>query len=80
MRKDARAWRPFLKKIIDFLLKANPDVQFILLGSIASEIDPLLTQPGLKKFYAEHPYNISFIRNPLVQAFFKPLHLLRFSR
>jgi uracil-DNA glycosylase len=77
VRKDARAWRPFLKHTMDYLLQNKPDVQFILLGNIANEIDPLITQPGVKKFYAEHPYNISFINNPEVLAFFKPLHLLR---
>ncbi|MDR3478791.1 MAG: uracil-DNA glycosylase [Gammaproteobacteria bacterium] len=77
VRKDARAWRPFLKHTMDHLLQKKPDVQFILLGNIANEIDPLIPQPGIKKFYAEHPYNISFIHNPEVLKFFKPLHLLR---
>ncbi len=77
VRKDARAWKPFLKHIIQFLIEKRPDVGFILLGNIANEIDPLITQSATHKFYAEHPYNISFINNPTVLDFFRPLHLLR---
>lgn len=76
VRKDARAWKPFLKHIIEFLLEKKPNVTFILLGNIANEIDPLITQPGAHKIYAEHPYNISFINNSTVLDFFRSLHLL----
>jgi uracil-DNA glycosylase len=77
VRKDARAWKPFLKTVLDHLLQQRPQVELILLGNIANEIDQLITQPGVKKFYAEHPYNLSFITNPTVLNFFRPLHLLR---
>lgn len=76
VQKDARAWQPFLKYVLDFLLQKRPHVQLILFGRIAHEIDQLLAQPNLKKLYAEHPYNHSFIDNTNVLAFFKPLHLL----
>lgn len=77
VRKDARAWKPFLEQVINFLLAKRPTVQLVLLGNIANEIDPLIHQPNTKKFYAEHPYNISFITNATVLDFFKPLHLLK---
>ena len=77
VRQDARAWRPFLAHVLQFLIQAQPQVEFILLGNIANEIDALLPQPGLKKLYAEHPYNISFINNPVVLDFFRPFHLLK---
>ena len=76
VRKDARQWKPFIAAVMRYLIEKNPGTQFILLGNIANEIDPLLTQPGLKKFYAEHPYNISFINNPTVLDFFRPFGLL----
>jgi uracil-DNA glycosylase len=76
VKLDARAWRHFLAAVLHFLIEKRPQVEFILLGNIANEIDPLIPQPGIKKLYAEHPYNISFIHNPVVQEFFKPLHLL----
>lgn len=75
--KDAKAWRPFLQILLDFLLERRPDVEFILFGRIASEIDPLITHGPANKLYAEHPYNLSFITNPKVLSFFKQLQLLR---
>lgn len=77
VKKDARLWQPFLSYIIDALIKERPNVQFLLLGNIANEIDPLITQPEIKKLYAEHPYNISFINNKEIIEFFRPFHLLR---
>jgi uracil-DNA glycosylase len=76
VRQDARAWKPFLKTVLDFLLAKRPSAELILLGNIANEIDPLITTPHTKKLYAEHPYNITFIHNPEIIDFFKPLHLL----
>jgi uracil-DNA glycosylase len=77
VKQDAKTWRPFLKVVLEFLIANNPKVEFILLGNIANQIDTLLTLPGLKKFYAEHPYNISFINNPTVLDFFRPFKLLK---
>jgi uracil-DNA glycosylase len=76
VRKDAYAWHPFIKTILDFLHHEQKDIQLILLGNIANIIDKLLNHHGIKTFYAEHPYNISFITNPKVIAFFRPFHLL----
>ncbi len=78
-QKDARAWYPFIKAILDVLLEKRPHIKFILLGRIAFAIEPILQnhhQP-LEKLYAEHPYNHSFITNPKILSFFKPLHLLK---
>lgn len=77
VRKDALAWQPFIKHILDFLYKQRPHVQLILLGNVANTLDKVIANPTIKKWYAEHPYNISFITNPKVIEFFKPLHLLR---
>jgi uracil-DNA glycosylase len=75
-QKDARAWQPFIKEVLDYLLQKRPNVKFILLGRIANTIDSLITQPQVEKLYAEHPYNLSFITNKEVIEFFKPLKLL----
>lgn len=77
VKKDAIAWQPFLKHILIFLSKKRPNVQLILLGNIAAQIDKITIDLDVKKFYSEHPYNISFITNPTVIEFFKPLSLLR---
>jgi len=76
VRKDAYAWHPFIKTILNFLHHERKDIQLILLGNIANIIDKLLNHHGIRAFYAEHPYNISFITNPKVIEFFKPFHLL----
>lgn len=75
--KDARAWSPFMGALLACLCKHRPHVKFILLGRIAKAIDQLLPPEAVDKLYAEHPYNISFITNPKILNFFKPLHLLR---
>lgn len=76
VRKDAAAWRPFIQHVFDFLLEKRPSLELILLGQIANEADKLTAGHTVKKLIAEHPYNISFIQNPDVIAFFKPLRLL----
>lgn len=77
VKKDAVAWHPFLKHILQFLLKNKPDIQLILFGQIANTIDKLVDLSNTTKLYAEHPYNISFISNAKVLDFFRPLHLLK---
>ncbi|OGT63660.1 MAG: hypothetical protein A3E85_05120 [Gammaproteobacteria bacterium RIFCSPHIGHO2_12_FULL_45_12] len=75
--KDARAWRPFTQLILNHLLNEQPNVSLILLGRIAREIDPLISCTSKQKLYAEHPYNLSFISNPVIRHFFSTLHLLK---
>jgi uracil-DNA glycosylase len=75
-KKDARAWQPFINHVLTYLLQQRPQVTFVLLGRIATTIDTLIPSSHAHKLYAEHPYNLSFITNPKVQAFFRPLQLL----
>ena len=78
---DAREWRNFTHTLLDNLLKTHPDVKILLLGNIANLIDKSISDfPKSQKFYAEHPYNYTFIKNKQVQEFFKPLHLLLKTR
>ncbi len=76
VQKDARAWHPFAKHILHFIIEKRPEVQFILLGNIANSIEKLISHAEITRLYAEHPYNISFIQNPDIIRFFRPLHLL----
>lgn len=76
VKKDSRAWHPFIKHVLEFLFQKKPHIQLILLGNIANTIDQLVDHFEIKRLYAEHPYNISFINNQEVIDFFKPLHLL----
>lgn len=77
VHKDARAWQPFLTSVLDFLCHQRPDAHLILLGNLANTIDKLIEHLPNKRIYAEHPYNISFIHNPTVLNFFRPLNLLQ---
>lgn len=76
VQKDAKAWQPFLKSILDYLAKYRPNVQLLLFGNIANTIDKHIDK-RLPMLCAEHPYNISFITNDQILNFFKPFHLLR---
>lgn len=69
----ARQWRPFLNCLLDQLAE-KPDVKLILFGRIASMVNHI---ERFSCLISEHPYNISFITNPNVLTFFKPLDLLR---
>lgn len=73
--QDAKAWRPFMLYVLDALAKQQ-EVTLILWGAIAKTIDNESRLAAVPRFVAEHPYNISFITNPHVQAFFAPLQLL----
>lgn len=69
----ARHWKKFMQSILEQLAREKPDTQLILFGKIAEQIPQNTLPVGL---VAEHPYNISFINNPRVIDFFKPLDLL----
>lgn len=69
----ARQWRPFMASLLQSLERLRPECELILLGKIADQIPKTRLRVALQ---AEHPYNISFITNPQVINFFKPLDLL----
>jgi len=72
--KEARYWQPFIQSILRSLHQEKP--KLILFGKIAEMI---LSMPDAAYFdyiNAVHPYNLSFIHDKKIQAFFKPMHLL----
>lgn len=69
----ARHWRPFIHHLLKKLAHLQPSIKLVLLGKVAQT---LLESDFFSSFEAEHPYNISFITNEDVVAFFKPLDLL----
>lgn len=70
----ARHWRPFMRCLLEQLASFENNIQLILLGQIAKLMSDA---PLSSSLVAEHPYNISFITNPEVVAFFKPFDILR---
>jgi len=63
--------------VLASLSQARPNTTLILFGRVAETINSLPGMQEFKRFYAEHPYNLSFITNPQVLDFFRPLNLLR---
>jgi len=76
VQEDAKQWRNFIQVILNKVYEVNPKVELILFGKIAQQILPLLKYP-FKIIQAEHPYNLSFIENPLVLEYFRPLRILK---
>ena len=75
--KDAKAWAPFMSELLDCLLEHRPEATFILFGKIANTLQSILHHKPINVLCSEHPYNLSFITNPDILDFFRPLHLLR---
>lgn len=79
--KEAKAWRPFMKTILEALAEqsarvGNPLPVLVLWGKIAEQLESLHLAAQFPKAISEHPYNLSFILNSVMQALFKPMHLL----
>ena len=74
VRADAKAWQPFLLELLDFIASNRQNIQLIMFGNIAKILNSYTK--SFKRVISEHPYNISFIKNPAVLDFFRPLSLL----
>lgn len=79
--KEARAWQPFLFTVLDALASrggksASGAPTLVLWGKIAEQLSGLEPTARFSKVIAEHPYNLSFIRNQSMQKLFGPMHLL----
>jgi uracil-DNA glycosylase len=48
----------------------------VLWGKIAEQLKVLPSITHFPKAVSEHPYNLSFILNPVMQSLFGPMHLL----
>ena len=80
--KEARAWQPFLQEVLAALAThadttGKPTPTLVLWGKIAAQINALPFNTRFPKVQSEHPYNLSFIANPDMQALFGPMHLLK---
>lgn len=69
----AKNWQRFMLETLKQIKIARPHVKLILFGKIAKHFEGI---GDFSKLISEHPYNISFINNPKVVEFFKPLDLL----
>lgn len=77
--KDARAWRPFLRVVLESLaareLPGPPTL--VLWGKIAEQLAALEVTGRFPVARSEHPYNLTFISNRTMQELFGPMRLLQ---
>ena len=80
--KDAKAWQPLMSEVLEALAdkaasKQAPLPTLVLWGKVAEVMRGLPQTEQFPKAISEHPYNLTFIANPVMQALFKPMRLLR---
>ncbi|GAA4012414.1 uracil-DNA glycosylase [Actimicrobium antarcticum] len=75
--REARAWLPFLMIVMDALAELHPAPTLVLWGKIAAQLQVLSGIARFPQAVAEHPYNLSFIDNPLMQSLFGKMQLLQ---
>ncbi len=79
--KESRAWEPFLEVVLQTLAaravqskKALP--RLVLWGKIAERLCKVPASASFPQTFSEHPYNLSFIGNAVMQELFGPMTLL----
>lgn len=82
--KESRAWEPFLRTVFTALAKHAKNTgktlpQLVLWGKIAERLIDMPEAQTFPQAIAEHPYNLSFIANPVMQKLFSPMTLLNKS-
>ena len=73
---DARAWQPLLQVVLETLLNLDRPPTLVLWGKIAEQLSKLPASERFPQVVSEHPYNLTFIQHPKMQAFFKPMRLM----
>ncbi|MBC3861696.1 uracil-DNA glycosylase [Undibacterium jejuense] len=79
--RDGKSWQIFLQTI--FAALHSHSVSFgkvpslILWGKIAEQLQRIHETSLFPQIVAEHPYNLSFIKNRTMQNFFRPMQLLK---
>ena len=81
-RLDAKAWAPFLQTVLTALAgrakqTGMPAPTLVLWGNVALQLKSLPVAEHFPHACSEHPYNLSFISNRVMQALFAPMQLLR---
>lgn len=80
--KEAKPWVPFLQTVLAALVdhaerNATQAPTLVLWGKIAVQLEALPESAGFPKKVSEHPYNLSFIGNAVMQELFGSMHLLK---
>ncbi len=75
--REAAAWHKFTAGLLHGIHRARPEAKFLLFGAFAKQFAEIEGAAGWPKLMAEHPYNVSFINDPAVLDYFRPLRLLQ---
>ncbi len=74
-RIHIKEWNPFIRSLLESI--KGRDIDLILFGKIANDLDRIDEAKSFKKHLLPHPYNISFITNKNAHAIFKEMGLLK---
>ena len=79
--KDAKAWLPFLRTVLEAFAdeaaaRSSELPRLVLWGKIAEQLKVLDIAARFPRAVSEHPYNLTFIANPTRQSLFGPMELL----
>lgn len=74
--EEARYWHVFHRHLLQALSQQPNPPKLLLFGKIAEQLQRLTDLSAFSLLQAEHPYNLSFIRNPEVLAFFSQFNLI----
>ena len=79
--KETRYWQPFLNTVLEALAAYQAEqkqpVTLVLWGKMAERFQSQFEGTGYQIAVSEHPYNLSFIGNTVMQSLFQPLVLLK---
>lgn len=80
--KEGKAWQPFLRQVLVALAQHAESANktpptLVLWGKVAEPLSGLPETARFPEAVSEHPYNLSFISNPVMHSLFGPMRLLR---
>ncbi len=75
---EARYWTTFIEQLLLEINQCSSKLPTLILwGKIAQQIESIAISNNFPKLISEHPYNISFITNRVIQKLFKELKFLQ---
>ena len=75
---EARYWQAFLERLLALTTSnSSSPITLVLWGKIAQQVEAMPASHEYRKLVCEHPYNLSFIDNPMMLALFSDLSALQ---
>lgn len=77
VRQEAKFWDPFIDSLLTQVAMTNPKIELILFGNVAKQIQKHACANQFTQVVTEHPYNVSFIANPIAQQLFQQIPAIK---